>query len=106
MCYRCANTEALIALAAAAASLDNIAGGEQAQRALCNVINEVGNQFANDLADERLGAKQEPALAAGNKLHEEMTASMKVRDEVGAGPVKQETGAGEVTDQRTKDFMS
>lgn len=30
MCYKCANTQVLVALAAAAASLDNIAGGERA----------------------------------------------------------------------------
>lgn len=56
MCYKCANMEALAQMAAAAASLDNIAGSEQAQRAICNVITEVGNQFANDLRDERLEA--------------------------------------------------
>lgn len=56
MCYKCANLEALVQMAAAAASLDNIAGSEQAQRAICNVITEVGNQFANDLRDERLEA--------------------------------------------------
>ena len=115
MCYKCTNIQLIIALAAAASSLNNILGGEGAQRAICNVINEVGNGLANDMADERHEAEQEFALAAGNKLHEEAEASMKVgpetatgskvRDEVGAGPAKQEAGAGEVTDQRTKDLM-
>ena len=117
MCYKCTNIQLIIALAAAASSLDNIVGGEDAQRAICNVINEMGNGLANDMADERHEAEQESALAAGNKLHEEAEASMKVgpetpaaagpkvRDEVGAGPAKQEAGAGEVTDQRTKEFM-
>lgn len=56
MCYKCANIEALVALANAADIINNVKGSEDARRAICNVITEVGNQFANDLRDERLEA--------------------------------------------------
>lgn len=73
------------------------------------MINEVGNRFANDLQDERMEADAADAKAkldASMKVGPQTAATgPKVRDEVGAGPAKQEAGAGEVTDQRTKDFM-
>lgn len=71
MCYKCEKMQFIIALSAAATSLGDIVGGEDAQRSICNVVNEVANGLANDLADERQELAEKPEQAEATSGQQE-----------------------------------